>query len=89
MKPGTPAGYAQRGHTMNRSNISTIVRNTKAKAATVGAGLLTAAGMASAQVDTASITAEIDAAKSAGMVVLGGMILAGLAFKAWKLLKKA
>ena len=72
-----------------RNNISVIARNTKAKAATVGAGLLSAAGMASAQVDTASIVTEIEAAKTAGMLVLGAMVLAGLAFKAWKLLKKA
>lgn len=72
-----------------RSNVTSFVRNTQAKAAAVGTGLMAAAGMASAQVDTASIITEIDAAKSAGMVVLGAMILAGLAFKAWKLLKKA
>lgn len=74
---------------MNRNSVTSFVRNTKAKAATVGTGLMTAAGMASAQVDTASIISEVEAAKTAGMLVLGAMILAGLAFKAWKLLKKA
>lgn len=66
-----------------------IFSNVKAQAASIGTGLAVLAGSASAQVDTTSIITEIGAAKTAGMLVLGAMILAGLAFKAWKLLKRA
>lgn len=76
---------------MNRNTVSLgdKARNLRNKAAGVGTAILGAAGAASAQVSTTEIIGEIDAAQTAGMAVLGAMILAGLAFKAWKLLKRA
>lgn len=75
---------------MDRSNSVTFrqrATSTFNKAAIAGTALVAAAPAFA--IDVAEITTEISAAKTAGMVVLGAMILAGLAFKAWKLLKRA
>lgn len=94
MNPGNSAGYPKGETTMNRTNESVTLidraRNAGTKAqAVIGTALALSPLSAFAQVDTASIVTEIGAAKTAGMLVLGAMILAGLGFKAWKLLKRA
>lgn len=73
---------------MDRTTRNDTRTNTLATRVAAGAAAAAASGSAFA-IDTASIITEIDAAKTAGMAVLGAMILAGLAFKAWKLLKRA
>lgn len=76
---------------MDRNTAPTLyqrVKNHGTRAAAVASTALVSVP-AFAAVDTAEIVSEIAAAKTAGMLVLGAMILAGLAFKAWKLLKRA
>lgn len=92
MKPGILPATAQRGQKMERSTNVVSLRDRFTNSFYKGAAAVSVFGMsvpAFAQVDTTAIETEIGAAKTAGMAVLGAMILAGLAFKAWKLLKRA